>query len=68
MKSLHGLAKENNVEEMIKLLTSRENVNARDKLKRWVWPKAFIQEPLFIWHATLGVWKRRGCSSSMEPM
>ncbi|KAK8826635.1 hypothetical protein WA538_006094 [Blastocystis sp. DL] len=34
VKSLHGLAKENNVEEMIKLLTSRENVNARDKLKR----------------------------------
>lgn len=33
--SLHGLAKENNVEEMIKLLTSRENINARDKLKRY---------------------------------
>ena len=32
--SLHGLAKANNVEEMIKRLTSRENVNARDKLKR----------------------------------
>ena len=31
---LHGLAKANNVEEMIKRLTSRENVNARDKLKR----------------------------------
>lgn len=32
--SLHGLAKANDVEEMIKRLTSRENVNARDKLKR----------------------------------
>lgn len=32
--SLHGLAKENNVEEMVKLLTSRENLNAKDKLKR----------------------------------
>ena len=32
--SLHGLAKANNVEGMIKRLTSRENVNAKDKLRR----------------------------------
>lgn len=33
--SLHGLAKENNVEGMIKLLGSHENLNAKDKLKRY---------------------------------
>ena len=32
--SLHGHARNNNVEEMIKLLNSRENVNAKDKLYR----------------------------------
>lgn len=34
--SLHGHARNNNVEEMIKLLNSRENVNAKDKLHRYV--------------------------------
>ena len=33
--SLHGYARNNNVAEMIKLLNSRENVNAKDKLKRY---------------------------------
>lgn len=33
--SLHGHARNNNVEEMIKLLNSRENVNAKDKLHRY---------------------------------
>ena len=34
--SLHGLAKVNDVEGMIKLLGSRENLNAKDKLKRYL--------------------------------
>ena len=33
--SLHGLAKANDVQGMIRLLGSRENVNAKDKLKRY---------------------------------
>lgn len=33
--SLHGLAKANNVEGMIKLVGSHENLNAKDKLKRY---------------------------------
>lgn len=33
-RSLHDLAKENNVEEMVKILNSHERLNAKDKHKR----------------------------------
>ena len=33
-RSLHNLAKENNVEEMVKILNSHERLNAKDKHKR----------------------------------
>ena len=32
--SLHGLARVNDVEGMLKLMGSHENLNAKDKLKR----------------------------------
>lgn len=35
--SLHGLAKANDVEGMLKLMGSHENLNAKDKLKRLVY-------------------------------
>lgn len=35
--SLHGLAKGNDVEGMLKLMGSHENLNAKDKLKRLVY-------------------------------
>ena len=48
-KSLHGLARENNVQEMVRLLSSRENLNAKDKYKRWVGMKQFYyRTPLHI--------------------
>lgn len=33
-RSLHDLAKENNIEEMVKILNSHERLNAKDKHKR----------------------------------
>ena len=33
-RSLHDLARENNIEEMVKILNSHEKLNARDKYKR----------------------------------
>ena len=48
-KSLHGLARENNVQEMVRLLSSRENLNAKDKYKRWVGMERFsYRTPLHI--------------------
>ena len=33
-RSLHDLAKENNIEEMVKILNSHDRLNAKDKHKR----------------------------------
>lgn len=46
--SLHGLAKVNDVEGMIRLLGSRENLNAKDKLKRYNLYHYIIIEHHFI--------------------
>lgn len=53
--SLHGHARNNNVEEMIKLLNSRENVNAKDKLHRYVCLSQFEIGHLSILLVTLEV-------------
>ena len=48
-RSLHGLARENNVHERVRLLRSRENLNAKDKYKRWaVMERLSYRTPLHI--------------------
>lgn len=35
IRSLHGCAKDNDIDNAIKLLTSNEKINSRDKLQRY---------------------------------
>lgn len=59
--SLHGHARNNNVEEMIKLLNSRENVNAKDKLLRFASLCEYELEHLSIWLVMPEVWMPLVC-------